>query len=123
VVAGGLKPHIDTPASGHLLDSLHRILNGRVDKSIRPKARCILQASPIHIHTHNQRSSKGAQDQDNQGSDGPDTVNACRFRCPEINPSFNEWVEGSYIEPSTHFGDLYVQLTAQWVTQFKSNHH
>jgi hypothetical protein len=37
--------------------------------------------------------------------------------------SFNEWVEGSYIEPSTHFGDLYVQLTAQWVTQFKSNHH
>lgn len=34
--------------------------------------------------------------------------------------SFNEWVEGSYIEPSTRFGDLYVQLTAQWVAQFKS---
>jgi hypothetical protein len=36
--------------------------------------------------------------------------------------SFNEWVEGSYIEPSAGFGDLYVQLTAQWTTRFKSNH-
>jgi hypothetical protein len=35
--------------------------------------------------------------------------------------SFNEWVEGSHIEPSTHFGDLYLQLTAQWVARFKSS--
>ena len=33
--------------------------------------------------------------------------------------SFNEWVEGSYIEPSAAFGDLYVQLTAQWVARYK----
>jgi hypothetical protein len=33
--------------------------------------------------------------------------------------SFNEWVEGSYIEPSTSFGDLYIRLTAQWVATFK----
>jgi len=33
--------------------------------------------------------------------------------------SFNEWVEGSYVEPSAHFGDLYLQLTAQWVARFK----
>jgi hypothetical protein len=35
--------------------------------------------------------------------------------------SFNEWVEGSYIEPSAGFGDLYVRLTAQWVARFKGN--
>jgi hypothetical protein len=33
--------------------------------------------------------------------------------------SFNEWVEGSYIEPSVGFGDLYVRLTAEWVARFK----
>jgi len=32
--------------------------------------------------------------------------------------SFNEWVEGSYIEPSNRFGDRYVELTAQCVAQF-----
>lgn len=34
--------------------------------------------------------------------------------------SFNEWVEGSYIEPSTRFGDRYIHLTAQWVAQFRA---
>jgi len=33
--------------------------------------------------------------------------------------SFNEWVEGSYIEPSERFGDQYLRLTAQWVSRFK----
>jgi hypothetical protein len=35
--------------------------------------------------------------------------------------SFNEWVEGSYVEPSAAFGDLYLQLTAQWIAQFKGD--
>jgi len=35
--------------------------------------------------------------------------------------SFNEWVEGSYIEPSNHFGDRYIHLTAQWVAQFQAS--
>jgi hypothetical protein len=35
--------------------------------------------------------------------------------------SFNEWVEGSYIEPSAAYGDLYLQLTAQWAAQFRGS--
>ena len=34
--------------------------------------------------------------------------------------SFNEWPEGSYIEPSAAFGDQYIGLTAKWSAQFKS---
>lgn len=34
--------------------------------------------------------------------------------------SFNEWVEGSMIEPSVSYGNLYLDLTRQYSTQFKS---
>jgi hypothetical protein len=33
--------------------------------------------------------------------------------------SFNEWPEGSYIEPSQAFGNLYLDLTREWATRFK----
>ena len=33
--------------------------------------------------------------------------------------SFNEWVEGTYIEPSQHYGDFYLQRTKVLVAQFK----
>ncbi len=33
--------------------------------------------------------------------------------------SFNEWPEGSYIEPSAAFGDQYLALTAEWSGTFK----
>ncbi len=33
--------------------------------------------------------------------------------------SFNEWPEGSYIEPSAAFGDQYLALAAQWSGTFK----
>lgn len=33
--------------------------------------------------------------------------------------SFNEWPEGSYIEPSVAFGRQYLDLTAAWSSQFK----
>ncbi|MDX1521720.1 MAG: glycoside hydrolase family 99-like domain-containing protein, partial [Anaerolineae bacterium] len=34
--------------------------------------------------------------------------------------SFNEWVEGTYIEPSQQHGDRYLQLTAEFVERFKA---
>ncbi|MGI6207367.1 MAG: hypothetical protein ACOYEW_04055 [Anaerolineae bacterium] len=34
--------------------------------------------------------------------------------------SFNEWVEGTYIEPSAQHGDLYLQLTRELAQAFKS---
>jgi hypothetical protein len=36
-----------------------------------------------------------------------------------IVSSFNEWVEGSYIEPSEFYGDKYLQMTKGFVKQFK----
>ena len=36
-----------------------------------------------------------------------------------IISSFNEWVEGSYIEPSEQYGDLYMTLTANFARRFK----
>lgn len=34
--------------------------------------------------------------------------------------SFNEWVEGSMIEPSVSYGNLYLDLTREWAARFKS---
>jgi len=33
--------------------------------------------------------------------------------------SWNEWVEGTYIEPGVQYGDRYLQLTAQIAARFK----
>ncbi|MEI2808485.1 MAG: SH3 domain-containing protein [Albidovulum sp.] len=34
--------------------------------------------------------------------------------------SFNEWPEGTYIEPSAAYGDAYIGLTAQYAAQFRA---
>ena len=38
-----------------------------------------------------------------------------------IITSFNEWPEGTYIEPSAAYGDRYLALTAEWAGRFKSS--
>jgi hypothetical protein len=35
--------------------------------------------------------------------------------------SFNEWVEGTYIEPSVQYGDQYMQMTQEFIQQFQGN--
>ncbi|MGQ9840061.1 MAG: endo-1,3-alpha-glucanase family glycosylhydrolase [Anaerolineae bacterium] len=35
--------------------------------------------------------------------------------------SFNEWPEGTYIEPSRAYGSLYLDLTARWSAVFRSS--
>lgn len=35
--------------------------------------------------------------------------------------SFNEWPEGTYIEPSRAYGSLYLDLTAQWTAVFRGS--
>ena len=33
--------------------------------------------------------------------------------------SFNEWIEGSQIEPSAGYGDQYVNINKDWSDRFK----
>jgi hypothetical protein len=49
------------------------------------------------------------------------TYNAAVKSNPDILwiHSFNEWVEGTYIEPSQFYGDAYLNLTREFATGFK----
>lgn len=51
------------------------------------------------------------------------TANSALATTPDmiIVNSFNEWVEGSFIEPSAGLGDLYLTLTAQYAQQFHTS--
>lgn len=51
------------------------------------------------------------------------TWNAALATRPDmvVITSFNEWVEGSMIEPSVTYGNLYLDLTREYAAQFKSS--
>ena len=50
------------------------------------------------------------------------TFNAAMQSNPDILwiNSFNEWVEGTYIEAGQHYGDAYLSLTREMATRFKA---
>ena len=50
------------------------------------------------------------------------TYNAAVNSNPDILwiHSFNEWVEGTYIEPSRYYGNTYLNLTRDLATAFKT---
>jgi hypothetical protein len=57
--------------------------------------------------------------------DGGDYYRQCWQAAIDSKPhmvvinSFNEWPEGSYIEPSQAYGNLYLDLTREWSTRLK----
>jgi hypothetical protein len=59
--------------------------------------------------------------------DGGDYYRQCWQAAIDSRPSwvvinsFNEWPEGSYIEPSKTYGRQYLDLTREWVAQFKGS--
>lgn len=60
-----------------------------------------------------------------QGRAGGDYYRQCWQAAIDSKPnwviinSFNEWPEGSYIEPSRAHGNLYLDLTREWASRFK----
>jgi hypothetical protein len=62
-----------------------------------------------------------------RGRDGGDYYRQCWQAAIGSKPqwviinSFNEWPEGSYIEPSKAYGNLYLDLTREWSGRFRSS--
>lgn len=58
----------------------------------------------------------------NDGATYRATFNAAMQSNPDLLwvNSFNEWVEGTYIEPSQYYGDFYLNLTREMAAQFKA---
>lgn len=76
---------------------------------------------PGYDDTRTNRVSKYARDRRN-GDFYRETWQAALNSHPDllIIDSFNEWVEGSMIEPSVSYGNLYLDITREYAGQFKS---
>ena len=74
-------------------------------------------------------SSAGLEDADPSSEISVVPREDCRIFMKEMasNPdwlivsSFNEWIEGSYIEPSVFYSDKYLQMTREFVWQFQQH--
>lgn len=77
---------------------------------------------PGYDDTRTTRADRFARNREN-GNFYRSTWNAALASRPDfvIITSFNEWVEGSQIEPSVTYGNLYLDLTREYAAQFKSS--
>lgn len=77
---------------------------------------------PGYDDTRTDRADRFARDRRN-GDYYRETWNAAIATRPDmvVITSFNEWVEGSMIEPSVTYGNLYLDLTREFAARFKSS--
>jgi hypothetical protein len=77
---------------------------------------------PGYDDTRTTRADKFARSRDD-GNFYRATWNAALLTRPDlvVITSFNEWVEGSQIEPSVTYGNLYLDLTREYAAQFKAS--
>ncbi len=77
---------------------------------------------PGYDDTRTTRADKFARTRNN-GEFYRATWNAAIATRPDmvVITSFNEWVEGSMIEPSVTYGNLYLDLTREYAAQFKNS--
>ncbi len=76
---------------------------------------------PGYDDTRTTRADRFARNRED-GNFYRSTWNAAIASRPDmvVITSFNEWVEGSQIEPSVTYGNLYLDLTREYAAQFKS---
>lgn len=77
---------------------------------------------PGYDDTRTTRGDKFARNREN-GNFYRATWNAAMASRPDfvVITSFNEWVEGSQIEPSVSYGNQYLDLTREYAAQYKSS--
>lgn len=106
-----------SPDVNHTLsDWSRRIRRAGVDKL------WVATVMPGYDDTRTDRADRFARDRRN-GDFYRETWNAALATRPDmvVITSFNEWVEGSMIEPSVSYGNLYLDLTREFAAQFKSS--
>lgn len=93
---------------------------GRVRRA-GPDKFWVATVMPGYDDTRTQRPARFARGRAGGGFYGATWQAAINSR-PDwiIITSFNEWVEGTQIEPSVSYGNLYLDLTRQFAAQFKS---
>lgn len=128
-IAEGVNIAYQAVFDGHHLYSIawspdvHRTLNDWGQRVRRAGADKLWVATvmPGYDDTRTARADKFARDR--RGGDFyRETWRAALDSQPDllVINSFNEWVEGSMIEPSVTYGNLYLDLTREFAPQFKS---
>ncbi|NDJ51967.1 MAG: hypothetical protein GYB68_02645, partial [Chloroflexi bacterium] len=81
----------------------------------------VATAMPGWDNTYTQQSERYVRDREN-GAFYRDTFAAAAATNPEmvVITSWNEWWEGSHIEPSVAYGDFYLNLTRDLVAEYKA---